>query len=109
VLLDAGLDPELFARLAAENPAQRFRLGHKGRLAVGADADLSLVEMVDAGEAREVTADALFYRYRHSPYVGRRLRARVRRTLVRGRTVFQDGKIMAVNGGRFLKPIEWQT
>lgn len=102
-LLDAGLEPELFARLAAENPARRFRLGNKGILTVGADADLALVEI---GEAREVTADALFYRHRHSPYVGRRLRARVRRTLVRGRTVLDDGKITAVGGGKFLKPAE---
>jgi len=104
-LLDAGLEPELFAQLAAENPARRFRLGHKGRLAVGADADLALVEI---GELREVIAEALFYRHRHSPYVGRRLRARVRRTLLRGRTVFQEGQITAVGGGQFLKPTEWQ-
>ena len=105
-LLDTGVEPELFARVAAENPARRFRLAHKGALVVGADADLALVEI---GEAREVRADALFYRHRHSPYVGRRLRARVRRTLVRGRTVFQDGKITTASGGQFLKPFEQPT
>lgn len=101
VLLDAGLEPTMLARLAAENPARRFRLPGKGILKIGADADLVLVEQ---GVSREVTAAELFYRHRHSPYVGRSLRAGVRRTILRGRTVFLDGKITATSRGQFLKP-----
>ena len=44
VLLDAGLEPELFSQLAAGNPAQRFCLPHKGRLEIGADADLTVFD-----------------------------------------------------------------
>ncbi len=102
LLLDAGLEPELFAKLAGNNPAQRFRLPGKGKLEVGADADLVLVE---TGEPREVTTESLFYRHRHSPYVGRRLRARVRRTILRGKTIFNDGKMAATSGGGLLKPL----
>jgi allantoinase len=100
VLLDAGLEPARLAALAAANPARRFRLRGKGEIAVGADADLALVEM---GAEHEVRAESLLYRHRHSPFVGRKLRARVRRTIRRGETVFGDGAITANGKGQFLK------
>ncbi len=101
VLLDAGLDVGLVARLTAEQVARRFRLDSKGRIAVGYDADLTLVAMDDP---HDVSSDSLFYRHGVSPYVGRRLKARVRLTLVGGRTVFCDGRITTGGGGRLLKP-----
>jgi allantoinase len=101
ILLDAGLGVRAVARLTAEHVARRFRFGRKGRIAAGQDADLALIELDDA---HEVTAESLFYRHRVSPYVGRRLRARVRQTLVRGRTVFRDGQILADRGGHLLTP-----
>ncbi len=96
-----GLPHQLIARLTAENVARRFRLAGKGRLKVGYDADLTLVDLRDD---YVITPDALRYRHRVSPYVGRRLRARVRRTLLRGRTVFHDNRITADRGGRLLTP-----
>lgn len=101
VLLNAGLGAGLIARLTSERVARRFRFGSKGRIAVGNDADLSLVEL---GDAREVTAQSLLYRHRVSPYVGRLLRARVRATFVRGRPVFREGQLLADRGGRLLTP-----
>jgi len=101
LLLDAGLEPGPFARLAAENPARRFRLSHKGRLEPGMDADLVLVEK---GPARTLSAEDLFYRHPHSPYVGRSLRVRVARTILRGRAVFCDGEIVSPPAGRLVKP-----
>ncbi|MEA2256544.1 MAG: hypothetical protein QOG35_2589, partial [Solirubrobacteraceae bacterium] len=41
---------------------------------------------------------------RHSPYVGRTLRARIARTLVRGRTVVVDGRVVAAPAGRLVTP-----
>ena len=101
VLLDAGMEPELFSRLASENPARRFRLPHKGRLEIGGDADLVLV---DLRAEHSVRAEDLLYRHQHSPYVGRTLHAMVRRTLLRGQTVFHDGKIVAKPAGNLVKP-----
>jgi allantoinase len=103
VLLDLGLDAALVARLTAEQVAGRFRLASKGRIAVGYDADLTLV--ADDGPY-DVSSESLFYRHRVSPYVGRRLRARIRRTILRGRTVFLDGHMNADGGGRLLRPGE---
>jgi allantoinase len=46
----------------------------------------------------------LHYRHRHSPYVGRTLRGRVARTLVRGVTVYHDGAVVSEPIGRLLTP-----
>jgi allantoinase len=96
-----GLSLSLIARLTSGFVARRFRLGGKGRIEPGADADLALV---DLGASEEVSEGSLQYRHRHSPFVGRRLTARVVRTLVRGRTVFAHGRIVAPPGGRLLIP-----
>ena len=41
-----------------------------------------------------------------SPYVGRRFRGAVVRTLVRGRTVFREGSVTREAGGRFIPRME---
>lgn len=89
------------AALTAAFVARRFRLPRKGRIAVGADADLVLVDLSRSTVLRD--AD-LLYRHQHSPYVGRTLRGQIRRTLVRGSTVFLDGAVVAGPGGRLLTP-----
>ena len=43
-------------------------------------------------------------RHRANPFAGRALRARVVRTLLRGRTVFADGRVAPEARGRLLKP-----
>jgi allantoinase len=92
---------EAVAALTAGNVAARFGLPDKGRLTVGADADLALVDQSSSAELR---AEDLQYRHRHSPFVGMRLRGRVTRTLVRGQTVFLDGEIVGTPRGRLLRP-----
>jgi allantoinase len=78
--------------------AQRFGLAHqKGRLAVGADADLALV---DLRQSATLQPEDLLYRHPHSPYIGRTLHGRVVRTLVRGTTVFLDGRVVSAPIGR---------
>ena len=70
---------------------------------VGADADLALV---DLNQAFDVHAAELFYRHAQTPYLGRRLHGRVVRTILRGRTVFNDGKIVAQRPGRLIRPVK---
>ncbi len=81
--------------------ARRFELPGKGRLEVGFDADLALVDL-DAEWVLE--ADHLLYRHRHSPYIGRRFRGRVARTLVRGTPVYVDGRPLPDPVGRLIRP-----
>ena len=82
--------------------AQRFELGsRKGRVAIGSDADLVLVDMQATNELRN---SDLYYRHQHSPYVGKTMRGRIQRTLVRGNTVFLDGKFAPEARGKLIKP-----
>jgi allantoinase len=92
---------EAIARWTASAAADRFRLAGKGRLAPGYDADIALVDL-DA--VWTLAPDDLRYRHRHSPYVGRRLHGRVRRTILRGQTIMRDGEPTGTARGRLLKP-----
>ncbi len=92
----------LISRLISLNVARRFGLPQrKGAIEIGADADLAVV---DLGAEFTVEREELFYRHRQSPYVGRRLRGRVARTILRGQTIFKDGKISSKAVGELVKP-----
>lgn len=93
----------LISRLVSFNVTQRFGLPPaKAGIQVGADADLALV---DLRQEFTVEKQDLFYRHRQSPYLGRKLRGRVVRTVLRGQTVFKDGKITSKPVGQLVKPV----
>jgi allantoinase len=97
-----GATLSLLSKLLSQNVAARFALPKsKGRIEIGCDADLALV---DLNSEFEVRLNELFYRHRQTPYAGRKLRGRVVRTLLRGQTIYHDGKIVATPAGRLLKP-----
>jgi len=99
LLVDAGRLPlPAVARRTSAAAAERFRLP-KARLEPGADADLVVLDPRRPHAAhREDRHDA-------SPFAGRPLRARVARTLLRGRTIVRDGEIMArTPRGRLVRP-----
>ena len=94
--------PARLADFFALHPARRFDLAaRKGAIAVGCDADFVLV---DPHAAATITAESLHYRHRQTPYLGRSLRASVRRTILRGETVFADGVFAGEPHGRMLRP-----
>src|SRR2546421_6093489 len=101
LLLDSSISRERMVDLTSRQVANRFRVNQKGEIAIGKDADFSIV---DPDGEETVTADSLLYRHRHSPYVGRRLRGRVVRTVLRGQTVFLHGKIAGSPSGKFIRP-----
>jgi len=96
-----GLALARVADLLAATPARRFRIGGKGSIAPGNDADLVLV---DLSRSFTLRAEDLLQRHPSSPYLGRRFRGHVRRTLRRGETIFHDGRITARKRGRFVCP-----
>lgn len=62
------------------------------------------------GPAWEVTPQHLFTRARWSPFTGIMMRARVRRTVIRGQTHFYEGRITASPGsGLILQPVSAHT
>ena len=101
ILLTLDLPLRLIVDLVSENVARRFRLPGKGGIRVGSDADITLVDLSGATVLR---AEELLSRHRLSPYVGRALRGVVTRTLVRGVTVYQDGKLTGERPGKLLRP-----
>jgi len=96
-----GVRLATIAAVTAGAVAHRFHLPRKGRIAVGADADLALVALADSFVQE---ADALLYRHRQSPFVGHRFTGRVVRTVLRGTTVCLDGRVRTTAGGRLVRP-----
>ena len=97
-----GMPLDAFVRFSSTNAARIAGLyPRKGSLQPGADADVALYDLesewvVDAKSQQ-------FSKNPWSPFDGRRVRARVVRTLVRGETVFADGEIVVEPGyGGFL-------
>ncbi|MEM7576770.1 MAG: allantoinase AllB [Planctomycetota bacterium] len=92
--------PEVSA-LTSGQAANRFDLKNKGKIELGRDADLVLVAL----DARfTLLREQLHDRHRLSPYVGLPFRGEVRRTLVRGRSVFVDGTGVGPPSGRLVTP-----
>jgi allantoinase len=91
------------AALTSFNVAERFKLPlTKGRIAAGADADLALVDL----DARfTVRAEELLYRHPQSPYLGRALTGCVVRTILRGKTIFHEGRVVSPPMGQFVRPL----
>ena len=98
-VLLSGASVERCAWVAAFQPARRFRLRRKGRIAVGCDADFVLV---DLAASQTVTRESLLQRHGLSPYVGATFRGVVRRTVLRGQTIFLDGEITGTPQGRMI-------
>jgi allantoinase len=86
--------------LLAAAAARRFGLPGKGRLEPGFDADLALVDLDDT---RQLTDGELRQRHSFSPFAGHTLRARVMRTVLRGRTISRVGRpVVAQPFGRMV-------
>ncbi len=100
-----GLSLQRIAQVAGSKPAEIFGIdSRKGRIAVGADADLTIV---DLDLERVVRAAELGSWSDYSLYDGWTLKGWPVLTMVRGLDVMRDGKIVGPQGhGRFLaRPI----
>jgi allantoinase len=74
--------------------------GRKGAIAPGCDADLAIW---DPEASFEVDAERLHHRHKLTPYAGRTLYGVVRQTLLRGKTVYDEGQFPGPLSGRLLK------
>jgi len=89
------------AAMTSSNIARRFGLEGKGMIATACDADLWLVDLSYEGVVQK---DDLLYRNPFSAHEGQPIRGRTVRTLVRGETVFADGKPAETPIGRLVTP-----
>ncbi|MHC1781869.1 MAG: allantoinase AllB [Anaerolineaceae bacterium] len=106
-----GLALTDLVRMVSGNPARLFGLyPQKGAIQPGADADMVVV---DLEKEWTLSAEQLFYKNKHSAYVGYAFKGQVLRTLVRGVTVYQDGAIKVQPGfGNLLRrgyPYRYQS
>jgi allantoinase len=84
------------ARWMATEPARLAGFSNcKGAIRVGCDADLVIF---DPDPEWTVAKDNLYYRHPVSPYVGARLRGKVRATFLRGEVCFQEGEFRGRRG-----------
>jgi allantoinase len=100
---DGRLTLERYVTLSSGAPARAFGLyGRKGVIQVGADADLVIVDLAEAGE---IHAERLHSRSRLTPYDGMKVRGLPHLTLVRGEVVAEHGKVVGRPGsGRAVIP-----
>ena len=98
--IEPRLGLETVSLMTATNAAQRFGILSKGAMKTGLDADLTLI---DLDRTFILHREDLLDRHKLSPYVGRTFRGVIRRTILRGRTIFIDGKIISAPGGRFVR------
>jgi dihydropyrimidinase len=99
-----GVALERIVELLSYNAARVYHMPAKGSINVGCDADLLIV---DPDLQRTVNPAELESHADYSPYEGMTLKGWPVRTLVRGRTVMQDGRITDAAreqpGGRFIR------
>jgi allantoinase len=99
-LLAEKIPHDQLAGLTSFNVAERFRIPNKGGITVGNDADLTLLDLT---RTEAVTPISLHFRHKQSPYLGRKL-PRVVRTILRGQTIYSDGKVRSQPTGHLIRP-----
>ncbi|TGE33302.1 allantoinase AllB [Desulfosporosinus sp. Sb-LF] len=98
---DRKIALEDIAKLTSQTVNEIFRIQGKGKIAVGYDGDFALI---DLDKKFTLQAEDLFYKHKVSPYVGNSFRGIVKQTILRGTTVFKDGKIVSKPIGKHLRP-----
>ncbi len=85
-----------YVRISSFNPARAWGFfPRKGAIQPGADADIVLVDM--AAE-RTIDQGSLFSKSKITPWHGRKVKGLPMLTMVRGKVVMKDGKILAEPG-----------
>ena len=87
--------------LLATNPARVFGLPRKGKIQVGSDGDVVLVDLKKEGR---IDSSRFFSKARFSPFDGVITKGAVRSTIVNGTLVYDEGAMVAREGsGRILR------
>ncbi|MGW6336281.1 dihydroorotase [Nocardia rhamnosiphila] len=94
-----GLSLRRIAQLTASNPADRYGLPGKGRLAEGVDADIAIVDPNRTWTVRAADSEST---QEYTPFEGFELTASVTDTFVRGHRVLADGVVTGEPAGRYI-------
>ena len=91
-------------RITSYNAAKIFNVyPRKGVIQPGSDADIVIF---DANREQTISNDTTYTKVGWTPYHGRKVKGVPIRTILRGTTVMEDGKIIAKPGnGQLVKPL----
>jgi allantoinase len=86
--------------LLSRNPAKLYGIAEKkGEIKEGADGDLAIVDLT---QERTIRAELLHSKQKVTPFEGRKVRATIKHTIVRGNVVY-DGEVLAP-AGEWVRP-----
>jgi allantoinase len=94
-----GLSYNQMAKLTSFNVARRFGLPSKGDIAAGLDADLAIVDPNDSWVIRAEDSES---QQGYTPFEGMEMSARVKTTVLRGKVVYDNGKVVGKASGKYL-------
>jgi allantoinase len=95
-----GMSYNHMAELLCWNPAQRYGLKQKGDIAPGYDADLVLVDPQESFVVRAAESES---KQGYTPFEGMELSGRVKTTFLRGKAIYDAGKVVGPAQGRYLR------
>ncbi len=102
------LSLERLVDMTSHGPQRVFGVAGKGRLAVGYDADFTVV---DLKQQRTIENDWIASKCGWTPYAGKTVTGWPKGTIIRGRTVMWEDEILGKAGGRpvhFVETLEGQ-
>lgn len=85
--------------LTSKNPARIFGIKNKGRIEIGYDADLTIIDLKKEQRVRD---EDLFTKCGWSPFNGWKLKGWPVATILRGNVVFKEGEIERIKGREIL-------
>jgi allantoinase len=94
-----GLSLDRIAEMMCRGPADLAGI-HKGRIAAGYDADLTIF---DRDAAFRVAPEIIEHRHKVTPYAGEELRGVVKATYLRGEKVWHDGQHVGRPRGHWIR------
>src|SRR5499426_2264139 len=102
---EGKLSLDTLVRISSYNPARIFGVyPRKGIIQPGADADMVIVDM---NKEEVISNETTYTKVGWTPYHGRKVKGVPIRTILRGKTVMQDGKIVGKPGdGQWVKPLD---
>lgn len=101
---EGKLSLDTLVRISSYNAAKIFNVyPRKGVIQPGSDADMVIVDM---NKEEIISNDTTYTKVGWTPYHGRKVKGVPVRTIVRGKTVMLDGKIVGKPGdGQLVKPL----
>jgi allantoinase len=97
--LKENMSLEEFIPLITSQPAKFINEKNRGEIKPGNYADLVIW---DPNEKRKVSEEDILFRHKITPYIGEELFGTIQQTIVNGETVFQEGRVINQNKGKWL-------